>query len=401
VYFCSLHFQSINQQLYDSSEDIVSIQRDSYRRGRILFANSKAVGNFKFGENVPRYIYGNHFSTDKPIDGVTADARFKQIVDMVQPEFHRLYILETHCIRHANRRSGIVATLVGKCANAGYVNGAFGQTQFTQILSGVLLTATTLVISEFVDKHVLRIVNFATNTTSLIGACPGCKNIFTNNLRNKLFTFANRLVEIDLATGQSLEVIGNRVANHTVDGTLQSSGYNDIYDAFWFSNEMLIATDHIDHVVRLYNIKEDEVTSLCGATKLVNIATPSFKNTANFFTCYLQGLRTVMMLPETGNMILGGKNFIVSVQTAFYQSSKCLTYFTLFFVCLLTKPMSGKSGIGNHCTKTNSTGNDSTGNNNRNGKVGKTGTILISGFGLGDWRFRMEGLGLGWGFEKI
>jgi len=321
----SLHFHHFEPYLKLTSSKIVSIQRDTYNQGLLLVADRSAVWNVNLTTHRNTLLYGTEQPPATSVDGSTNTARFTHIVDMLQPTRNKLYVVQESCLRIINRESSTAGTLTGNCNEAGSTIGSLVNAAYKDIISAVLMTETKIVIAERNAASRLLLINLGTETVELLALIDKMTNIFLDPDLKTLLVFNEHGFRNFLLTPPSAMFIGRNGYLHANDGVLAEASFNYVTDAFYF-DDIIIAIDAKDHVLRVFDTAANTVSSICEATPLGTQKEDLVTQPNSISECNLNEIYSATILPEHGLIVLGNElGSLIKLHVSATSKSKLVT----------------------------------------------------------------------------
>lgn len=203
-------------------------------------------------------------------EGVGEDARFDDITGFTQINDTHVAAADhhNHCLRWVNRLNRVTSPLAGECGSSGNIDGLNARFKNPYAVIRDKNSSTLLIVTDY-RNHAVRLVEVITRRTeTLINiGLYGPRGIsLDENGENLYIANFNYINKYNMESQALTDVAGNG-SNGYGDGRLHEAQFSNLRHLIGLSDNLLLVVDGNNLRLRLIDIENDSVTSICNGEK--------------------------------------------------------------------------------------------------------------------------------------
>jgi len=318
-----LHFDWLEAYGQVSNKEIVAIQQDTYNPSFLLIADSSAIKNINIFTKEHRLIYGSNTPPQTSVDGSQAQARFTNIVELLQPVYSKLLVVQSTCVRIIYRKASDVYTYAGSCNAPGSKTGPLQEARFSYIASAVLISQTEMVVVEGGERNRMILISEYENSAKEISNINRGRELFVGPSYKYLYLFSENLLgKLDLQSGSPDFIpVGPMGWTDSQDGSFADAKYTVISSTLYY-NGTLVAVDSNNNNLRIFDMNKEIVSTIC-APSSPDVQEELVVQPSSISLCGIKKVNSVGFLPEHQLLVLGGIGDLVLFHVSTDFISKC------------------------------------------------------------------------------
>lgn len=284
----------------------MQMAEDLRHPGHLLMAENHCLKTLNLANQQTSLVVGNSYIAGYR-EGSGGSARFNILSGFEQINSSHVLITDVynHCIRLLDRSTNTTTTIAGVCGWSGHRDGPLTSARLNTPFKIIRLPNTDRYLISDYGNLLIRELNLATGQVSTFVNTTEKPNalLLSRDGSSVFFSWFKGIGEVNLLTKQVTFLTSPDKKYYGFrDGPASRAVFHRVEEMVYLNDNLILMTDLRNNVLRLFNIRNKYVTTIC------NTGNSTVSGTIE--TCQMRVPRSLLVQPSRNRVLIGCVEYI-------------------------------------------------------------------------------------------